>query len=129
MKIDVAQYGSNVAVLLTICNPSSDAAETPTSASAKFYSISGAAFTQVLSTLVLAEVDSNAGVWGAFLALGSVELSDLIVIATAKVGGVDRSATKLLGTSDTISAQMIVGAPLITATPGPVVDDAAAPEA
>lgn len=125
MKLDVAKYGTNLAVLLTIKNPSSDAAESPTAASAKFYKVAaGALVPSGIADLALVQQDSTPGVWGGFAALGANEMADLIVIAQATVGGVERSAVSVLGLSTTISAQTTVGAPQITVTPGVIVDDA-----
>ena len=123
MKLDVAQYGTNAAVLLTVFNPATDAAQDPTTATVSFYSVATGAFVAVLGPQALAQVDGNVGIWGALVALGTQSLPDLVAIATAVVAGVTRSATQTFGPGKTSA----VGAPRITVTAGPVVDDAAGP--
>lgn len=128
MKIDVAKYGTSLAVLITVTNPSSDAAENPTAASAKFYKVvDGALVASGIANLTLLQQDGTPGVWGGFAALGGIDIADLVVIAQATVGGVARSAVMVLGPSGTVSTELAIGAPQITATPGIDVNDSKGP--
>jgi len=130
MKLDTGIYGTFLELLLTITNPSSDAAEDPSSAQANFYVLdnTGALVSAGIGPLTLTQQDSVPGVWGGSIDISGVTVTNLIVIATATVGGVARSATKLLGSSgNTVDAELTVGAPTITATPGVVTEDAKGP--
>lgn len=131
MKLDVAIYGSYLELLLTVSNPASDAAENPTAASASFYTlVAGVLTASPLGTVALAQQDTIDGIWGASIDVSGVTVADLIVIVTAAVGGVNRSAVKLLGDSGIIvCASTTVGPPIITATAGPIVDDSKGPVA
>jgi len=123
MEITAAKYGNYLVIILRVFNPSSAAAEDPSLAVANLYVVTAGALV-LLTTVTLVQVGTIPGEWGGSYNLGPVDMSNLVVIAQANVGGVDRSAVKLLGTAQAVSAVMTIGAPQITVTPGPDVQGA-----
>ena len=122
MKLDVAKYSNSLVVLATIYNPSSDAAQTPSACTAYFYIIQGGVLTPhptLGGGTAMTEQDAKQGIWGVVADVTGITISTLIVVVTATVGGVLRSAVKLLGDSGiSVDASVVVGAPQITTTAG-----------
>ena len=120
MKLDVGKYGTNLVVIATISSPSSDAAEDPATASAGLYFVNATGQLVLLNTIVLVQQGGIKGVWGGTFALGTLDSSNAVVIAEVTIGGVIRSAVKVMGASQAVTSIMTIGAPQITVTPGPL---------
>ena len=123
MKIDTGLYGDYLAVLATFTVPTTDVAVNPTTCNATFYNVStaGALVASALGTVAMVQQNGVAGLWGAFVDVSAISTAGLIIVVTAVVAGVNRTAVASLGSTGVSAA---VGPPIITAVAGPIVDEA-----
>jgi len=125
MKINTLLSGTNLSVLLTVYNPSSDAAEDPSAATAAFYQVTAGGLVPFPVIPVVNLVQIVPGIWGGVANVAGQSLAGLVIIAQALVGGVVRTALMVMGASGANAGGttcIAVGGPRITVTPGPQVD-------
>jgi hypothetical protein len=128
MILEVTKCDEFLGILLNVFTPTTDVAINPGSALATIYQMdptnaSGFVPVAAIAPVALAQVNAVAGLWGCAIDITGYNTRNLVVVVTAVVGGLNRTAIKVLGTQ--VGARQIsVGGPSITVTPGPSVQEA-----
>ena len=117
---------TTLGILLNVFNPSTDAAQVVTSATATFYRVNSSTGLFVAQAspapVALAQLGAVVGLWQAVVDVTGINIRTLVLVVTAVVGGVNRTAIKPLG-GVVGGMETFVGGPAITVTPGPMVHE------
>lgn len=125
MILEVTKCDEFLGILLNVFTPTTDVAINPGSALATIYHMdtanaSGFAPIAAIAPVALTQVNAVAGLWGCAIDITGYNTRSLVVVVTAVVGGLNRTAIKILNGG----VGKGVGGPSITVTPGPAVQEA-----
>lgn len=126
MELDAKKSGNNLVVVINAINPSTGISQAVINATAYFLILNSAGTSLVshasLQPQALAQQLGLTGIWACVVDVTSIDITDLIVVVRADIGGNTWTRMRVLNNT-------LLGPPRITATAGPVVDDAKNPVA